>query len=141
MLMAYNRRILKDLNVPWLLEIQSKCQNEDTCTSMRVGDEVFLCRAHGDGRPCSARNYIFHAMDDASSLLSSPQHFPTEGQIPRQSRRLFVTVCKQLARVFSHMYQHHHELFTACEAKTSLYARFKKLVQMYELLPDDTLPN
>lgn len=100
-----------------------------------------MCRAHDDGRSCTAREYISHSIDAASDQLQSNKPISTsEGmRLPRHSHQLFSLVCKQLARIFSHIYLHHHDLFQRCEETTSLYARFTKLTKTFDLMPDGLL--
>lgn len=135
------RRIVQDFNVPWLTKLQEVCTSTENCRAMRIGDDVLMCREHDDGRPCTAQEYIFHTLDAAADTLGSigTSHL-TNTTIPRQSTRLFPGVCKQIARVFSHLHHHHGDMFTSCEAETSLYARFKCLVETNSLLPEDALP-
>lgn len=100
-----------------------------------------MCRAHNDGRLCTAREYISHTIDAASEQLQSTKPISTseDMRLPRPSHQLFSLVCKQLARIFSHIYLHHHDLFQRCEVTTSLYARFKKLTTTFNLMPDGLL--
>lgn len=127
--------------MPWLTKLQQVCTSTGDCDAMRIGDDVLVCREHNDGRPCTAQEYIFHAMDAAADTLGGIGVFHSKNTtIPRQSTRLFPGVCKQIARVFAHLYRHHGEMFASCEAETSLYARFKCLVETNSLLPEDTLP-
>ena len=133
--------IRQDFNVPWLTRLQEVCTSSGGCNAMRIGDDILLCREHNDGRPCTAQEYIFHAMDAAADTLGSIGAFHSKlTSIPRHCTRLFPGVCKQIARVFSHLYLHHNEMFASCEADTSLYARFKCLVEANSLLPEDALP-
>lgn len=140
---ADDRRILRDLNVPWLLGVQRECRNEDTCRALRIGDDTYMCRVHSDGRLCTAREYICHTIDAATEQLQVPRH-PTLA-MPlhlHPCMQLYTSVCKQLARIFSHIYLHHHDLFARCEQTTHLYARFHELTEMYDLLPEITpIPN
>lgn len=135
------KRILRDMNVPWLLSIHKECQDTNTCRALRIGEDTYMCRSHDDGRSCTAREYISHAIDDASEQLQSTKPISTsEGmRLPQHSHQLFSLVCKQLARIFSHIYLHHHDLFQRCEKSTSLYARFKKLAKTFDLMPDGLL--
>lgn len=135
------RRILQDMNVPWLTRLQQVCTALGDCDAMRIGEDVLMCREHNDSRPCTAQEFIFHAMDAAANALGSIGSLhATSKTIPRQSTRVFPGVCKQMTRVFSHLYRHHYDMFTSCEAETSLYARFKCLMITYSLQSEDALP-
>lgn len=132
---------MRDLNVPWLVLLQTECAAErPTCASLHVGKDVYLCPTHGDGRACTALEYIHHALDGVAKQLSSTQVFPPQQPIPTRSVRLFGTACKQLARIFLHIYHHHPALFARCEADTALYARFRLLSERFTLFPADALP-
>lgn len=135
------KRILRDINAPWISGILKECHNSNTCHAMRVGEDTYMCRAHNDGRLCTAREYISHTIDAASEQLQSTKPISTseDMRLPRPSHQLFSLVCKQLARIFSHIYLHHHDLFQRCEETTSLYARFKKLTKTFNLMPDGLL--
>ena len=135
--------MLQDLNVPWLLALQRECQvakQPDTCDAMHVGGDVYLCPAHGNGRPCTALEYVLHATDAASETLRSTTYFPPLAPVPPQSVRHFAGVSKQLARVFLHLYEHHRDRFVLCEAESSLYARFRRLAAEFDLYPAYELP-
>ena len=99
-----------------------------------------MCRAHDDGRICTARDYIFHAIDMASDQLQSPRHFPPNQTKSLHHSHVVFAICRQLARIFSHLYLHHRSLFERCEQDTALYARFKKLTEEFQLLQADFLP-
>lgn len=133
--------MVRDLNVPWLLALQDACTaQQTTCATMHVGHDVYLCPVHGDGRTCTAFEYIQHALDGIAKQLSSPQAFPPRTSVPNRSVRLFSATCKQIARIFLHIYHHHPALFSQCEASSALYARFRLLSERYALFPIDTLP-
>ncbi|PKI83385.1 hypothetical protein MVES1_002496 [Malassezia vespertilionis] len=135
--------LVQDMNVPWIVRLQSECgkgAHQDTCEAMHVGADVYLCPSHGDSRPCTAMEYILHSLDTITAQLCSPQHFPGGAYVPHESVRLFYSMSKQLARIFLHIQLHHGELFAEAEATSSLYARFRMLVEMYDLYPVEELP-
>ena len=49
------KRILRDINAPWISGILKECHNSNTCHAMRVGEDTYMCRAHNDGRFCTER--------------------------------------------------------------------------------------
>lgn len=129
------------MNVPWLVQVTSVCQPSGRCAAMRSEDGVVLCRAHSDGRSCSARDYILHTVDMVSAMLSTPEP-AAPGQHPSGSSMcLLSSVCKLWLRIFMHLHDEHLAAFQACEASTSLYARLRALVGQYQLLPEDMLPD
>lgn len=138
---ADHRQLVRDLNVPWLLALQGTCTaHQPACATMHVGTDAYLCPVHGDGRSCTALEYIQHALDAIAKQLASPEAFPPDAPIPHRSVRLFGAACKQIARVFLHIYHHHPTLFAQCEASSALYARFRLLAERYALFPTDALP-
>lgn len=137
---ALTSQIIRDLNVPWLVRLAGVCSPAHaTCVAMQVGDDIYVCPAHGDGRACTAFAYTEHALELVSHSLVLPYAAPAL-PIAVQHRRTFGAPCKQLARIFLHMYCHHPALFAECEASSALYARFRLLCTRYALYPAEELP-
>lgn len=134
------KRIVQDLNVPWIVRLQAECRQAAACDAMTIGEDVFVCTSHETEQQCSAFDYIVHALDAVADVLHSQRHFPANARIPKKSVCLFRVVCKSLARVFLHIIFQHAELFRECEAQTALYERFYALADAYELYPIEALP-
>ena len=91
------------------------------------------------------------ALDATTALINSSRYFPSRMSIAPTSTKHFSSIARRLYRIFAHAYYHHREVFDQCEvrlsrrgsadrqAETSLYARFLRLVQDYELVSADVL--
>jgi hypothetical protein len=137
------RRLVLDFSTPWLTMLQLDCdrkKNPKTCEAMNADDWMYLCASHGEEKQCCAIDYIIHTLDGTTALLNSQRHFPSRTFIPTTSLRHFGSVSRRLSRIFVHAFEHHRDVFEACEAETSLYARFLALVQTYDLISVDALP-
>lgn len=137
------RRIVSDFTTPWLISLQRECDRKrkpTSCDAMNADDWMYLCASHGEEKQCCAIDYIIHTLDGTTALLNSHRHFPSRTYIPNTSLRHFGSISRRLSRIFVHAYEHHRDVFEACEAETSLYARFLKLVQSYDLVAMDSLP-
>lgn len=163
------RRIVLDFTTPWLTSLQKECDRKTrpkTCDAMNADDWMYLCASHGEEKQCCAIDYIVHTLDGTTALLNSARHFPSRTYIPTTSLRHFGSVSRRLSRIFVHAYEHHSDVFEACEVsnqfpgslsfpcplshtsyspirlqnETSLYARFLALVQTYDLIAVDSLP-
>lgn len=107
---------------------------------MNADDWMYLCASHGEEKQCCAIDYIIHTLDGTTALLNSHRHFPSRTYVPTTSLRHFGSVSRRLTRIFVHAHEHHRDTFEACEAETSLYARFLALVEVYDLVAVETLP-
>ena len=137
------RRLVLDFSTPWLTMLQTDCDRKKspkTCEAMNADDWMYLCASHGEEKQCCAIDYIIHTLDGTTALLNSQRHFPSRTFIPTTSLRHFGSISRRLSRIFVHAYEHHRDVFEACEAETSLYARFLALVQTYDLISVDALP-
>lgn len=117
-----------------------------------------------DLKQCCAIDYILHTVDSATALLNSPRAFPSRYifgyllihlfavlinldiflplirlSIPQTSHRHFPSLARRLGRIFAHAYFHHREAFEQAEAESSLYARFLKLTNHFDLVPAEFL--
>ncbi|PWZ02522.1 Mob1/phocein, partial [Testicularia cyperi] len=136
------RRLVLDLTTPWLTALQQDCDKHarpTTCAAMNAGDWMFLCASHGEEKQCCAIDYMVHTLDGATSLLNSARHFPSRTYVPNTSLRHFGSIARRLSRIFVHAWCYHKDVFEACEAETSLYARFHALVETYDLTATDNL--
>lgn len=137
------RRLVLDFSTPWLTMLQKDCdkkKNPKTCEAMNADDWMYLCASHGEEKQCCAIDYIIHTLDGTTALLNSQRHFPSRTFIPTTSLRHFGSVTRRLSRIFVHAFEHHRDVFEVCEAETSLYARFLALVQAYDLMSVESLP-
>lgn len=137
------RRIVLDFSTPWLTMLQKDCDKNakpKTCEAMNADDWMYLCASHGEEKQCCAIDYIIHTLDGTTALLNSQRHFPSRTYIPTTSLRHFGSVSRRLSRIFVHAFEHHRDVFEACEAETSLYARFIALVQNFDLIAVESLP-
>ncbi|PWN37591.1 Mob1/phocein, partial [Meira miltonrushii] len=136
------RRIVSDFTTPWLTSLQRECDRKrkpSSCDAMNADDWMYLCASHGEEKQCCAIDYIIHTLDGTTALLNSHRHFPSRTYIPTTSLRHFGSISRRLSRIFVHAHEHHRDVFEACEAETSLYARFLTLVQAYDLVALDSL--
>lgn len=135
------RRIVLDFSTPWLTLLQRECDKRNkSCEAMNADDWMYLCASHGEEKQCCAIDYMIHTLDGTTALLNSQRHFPSRTYIPTTSLRHFGSACRRISRIFVHTYEHHRDVFEACEAETALYARFLALVQTYDLIHVDSLP-
>ncbi|UZJ51368.1 hypothetical protein CBS101457_000688 [Exobasidium rhododendri] len=137
------RRIVLDFSTPWLTLLQKDCDKKlkpKSCEAMNADDWMYLCASHGEEKQCCAIDYIIHTLDGTTALLNSQRHFPSRTFIPTTSLRHFGSISRRLSRIFVHAFEHHRDVFEACEAETSLYARFFALVQTFDLIAIDSLP-
>ncbi|KAG8216405.1 Mob1/phocein [Butyriboletus roseoflavus] len=135
------RRLAQDLSHPLITMLQQEC-TRSSCPQMKAGEWLYLCVAHGnDGamEQCCAIDYILHTVDSATALLNSPRAFPSRLSIPQTSHRHFSSLARRLGRIFAHAYFHHREAFEQAEAESSLYARFLKLTNQFDLVPAEFL--
>ncbi|KAH0834777.1 Mob1/phocein [Lanmaoa asiatica] len=154
------RRLAQDLSHPLITMLQQEC-TRSSCPQMKAGEWLYLCVAHGndgamevrirlnqqislysdapDLKQCCAIDYILHTVDSATALLNSPRAFPSRLSIPQTSHRHFSSLARRLGRIFAHAYFHHREAFEQAEAESSLYARFLKLTNQFDLVPAEFL--
>ena len=115
---SHDRRIVLDFSTPWLTSLQKECDRKTrpkTCDAMNADDWMYLCASHGEEKQCCAIDYIVHTLDGTTALLNSARHFPSRTYIPTTSLRHFGSVSRRLSRIFVHAYEHHSDVFEACE--------------------------
>jgi hypothetical protein len=119
-----------------------------SCPAMRVGEQVFLCAAHGgeaDGgggpRACCAPDYAAHTLDAAQALLAAPWAFPSRAAVRSASAAAphFANVARRLYRPLAHAWRHHAAEFAAFEAATRCTARLEAIARKHALLADDAI--
>ena len=119
-----------------------------SCPAMRVGEQVFLCAAHGgdaDGgggpRACCAPDYAAHTLDAAQALLAAPWAFPSRSAVRSAAAAAphFANVARRLYRPLAHAWRHHAAEFAAFEAATRCTARLEAIARKHALLADDAI--
>uniref|UniRef100_A0A2K6E0Q1 Uncharacterized protein n=1 Tax=Macaca nemestrina TaxID=9545 RepID=A0A2K6E0Q1_MACNE len=111
----------------WKYEhLRQLCLDEchpDTCTQMTW---IFLCAAHKTPKECPAVDYTRHTLNGAACLLKSNKYFSSRVSIKKSSVVKPKSVCREIYRIFSHVY------FPSS-------ADFIKYVMKYNLMSKDNL--
>ncbi|KAJ3570951.1 hypothetical protein NPX13_g5550 [Xylaria arbuscula] len=108
---------------------------------MRASEWQFLCAVHDQPKSCCAIDYCCHTLDWAANVVTNPKIFPSrfvlvsEGHDKGAVLRNLVNVFRRLHRIFAHAWFQHREVFWSVESRTGLYAFFKTVCDMYDLLP------
>ncbi|KAI1484707.1 Mob1/phocein [Biscogniauxia mediterranea] len=112
-----------------------------TCPEMRASEWQFLCAVHDQPKSCCAIDYCCHTLDWAANIVTNPKIFPsrfvvvTEGHDKSAALKNLINVFRRLHRIFAHAWFQHRGVFWSVEAQTGLYAFFKTVCDMYDLLP------
>ncbi|KAI2637062.1 Mob1/phocein [Hypomontagnella submonticulosa] len=112
-----------------------------TCPEMRASEWQFLCAVHDQPKSCCAIDYCCHTLDWAANVVTNPKIFPSrfvvlsEGHDKSAVLKNLVNVFRRLHRIFAHAWFQHRGVFWSVEAQTGLYAFFKTVCDMYDLLP------
>ncbi|KAI2469380.1 Mob1/phocein [Annulohypoxylon bovei var. microspora] len=112
-----------------------------TCPEMRASEWQFLCAVHDQPKSCCAIDYCCHTLDWAANVVTNPKIFPSrfvvvlEGYDKSSVLKNLVNVFRRLHRIFAHAWFQHRGVFWSVEAQTGLYAFFKTVCDMYDLLP------
>ncbi|KAI1430558.1 Mob1/phocein [Xylaria sp. CBS 124048] len=112
-----------------------------TCPEMRASEWQFLCAVHDQPRSCCAIDYCCHTLDWAANVVTNPKIFPSrfvlvaEGHDKNAVVKNLVIVFRRLHRIFAHAWFQHRKVFWSVESQTGLYAFFKIVCDMYDLLP------
>ncbi|OTB19913.1 hypothetical protein K445DRAFT_7929 [Daldinia sp. EC12] len=112
-----------------------------TCPEMRASEWQFLCAVHDQPKSCCAIDYCCHTLDWAANVVTNPKIFPSrfvvlsEGHDKSSVLKNLVNVFRRLHRIFAHAWFQHRGVFWSVEAQTGLYAFFKTVCDMYDLLP------
>ncbi|KAI1421656.1 Mob1/phocein [Xylaria sp. FL1777] len=112
-----------------------------TCPEMRASEWQFLCAVHDQPKSCCAIDYCCHTLDWAANVVTNPKIFPSrfvlvsEGHDKSAVLKNLVNVFRRLHRIFAHAWFQHQEVFWSVESRTGLYAFFKTVCDMYDLLP------
>ncbi|KAI8066246.1 Mob1/phocein [Gilbertella persicaria] len=125
-----------------VVALESECTKQN-CPEMKADGWLYLCAAHPSTQSCPAIDYIIHTLDGATILLNNSKYFPSRISVPEPSLKHFQSIARRLYRIFAHAYFHHREVYESFENETHLYARFLKLSQTYELIPNSlvSIPN
>ncbi|KAI1409436.1 Mob1/phocein [Hypoxylon sp. FL1857] len=112
-----------------------------TCPEMRASEWQFLCAVHDQPKSCCAIDYCCHTLDWAANVVTNPKIFPSrfvvlaDGHDKTGVLKHLVNVFRRLHRIFAHAWFQHRGVFWSVEAQTGLYAFFKTVCDMYDLLP------
>ncbi|KAI0914912.1 Mob1/phocein [Ustulina deusta] len=112
-----------------------------TCPEMRASEWQFLCAVHDQPKSCCAIDYCCHTLDWAANVVTNPKIFPSrfvlvsEGHDKGAVLKNLVNVFRRLHRIFAHAWFQHRGVFWSVESRTGLYAFFKTVCDMYDLLP------
>ncbi|CAJ2513615.1 Uu.00g017340.m01.CDS01 [Anthostomella pinea] len=112
-----------------------------TCPEMRASEWQFLCAVHDQPKSCCAIDYCCHTLDWAANVVTNPKIFPSrfvmvsEGHDKSAVLKNLVNVFRRLHRIFAHAWFQHRGVFWSVEAQMGLYAFFKTVCDMYDLLP------
>ncbi|KAI1095883.1 Mob1/phocein [Rostrohypoxylon terebratum] len=112
-----------------------------TCPEMRASEWQFLCAVHDQPKSCCAIDYCCHTLDWAANVVTNPKIFPSRFVVVPESHdkssvlKNLINVFRRLHRIFAHAWFQHRGVFWSIEAQTGLYAFFKTVCDMYDLLP------
>ncbi|KAI0432554.1 Mob1/phocein [Xylaria sp. FL1042] len=112
-----------------------------TCPEMRASEWQFLCAVHDQPKRCCAIDYCCHTLDWAANVVTNPKIFPSrfvlvsDGHDKSAVLKNLINVFRRLHRIFAHAWFQHREVFWSVESRTGLYAFFKTVCDMYDLLP------
>ncbi|KAI0803992.1 Mob1/phocein [Xylaria sp. FL0064] len=112
-----------------------------TCPEMRASEWQFLCAVHDQPKSCCAIDYCCHTLDWAANVVTNPKIFPSRfvlvshGHDKSAVLKNLINVFRRLHRIFAHAWFQHREVFWSVESRTGLYAFFKTVCDMYDLLP------
>ncbi|TGJ82992.1 hypothetical protein E0Z10_g5776 [Xylaria hypoxylon] len=112
-----------------------------TCPEMRASEWQFLCAVHDQPKSCCAIDYCCHTLDWAANVVTNPKIFPSrfvlvsEGHDKSAVLKNLINVFRRLHRIFAHAWFQHRDVFWSVESRTGLYAFFKTVCDIYDLLP------
>ncbi|KAI0967055.1 Mob1/phocein [Xylaria arbuscula] len=112
-----------------------------TCPEMRASEWQFLCAVHDQPKSCCAIDYCCHTLDWAANVVTNPKIFPSrfvlvsDGHDKSAVLKNLINVFRRLHRIFAHAWFQHRDVFWSVESRTGLYAFFKTVCDMYDLLP------
>ncbi|KAI0202291.1 Mob1/phocein [Astrocystis sublimbata] len=112
-----------------------------TCPEMRASEWQFLCAVHDQPKSCCAIDYCCHTLDWAANVVTNPKIFPSRFVLGSESHdksavwKNLVNVFRRLHRIFAHAWFQHRTVFWGVETLHGLYAFFKSVCDLYDLLP------
>ncbi|KAI0403917.1 Mob1/phocein [Xylaria palmicola] len=112
-----------------------------TCPEMRASEWQFLCAVHDTPKSCCAIDYCCHTLDWAANVVTNPKLFPSRFVMVSEAHdkgavvKNLVNVFRRLHRIFAHAWFQHRGVFWSVESQTGLYAFFKTVCDLYDLLP------
>ncbi|KAI0391076.1 Mob1/phocein [Xylariaceae sp. FL0594] len=111
-----------------------------TCPEMRASEWQFLCAVHEQPKSCCAIDYCCHTLDWAANVVTNPKLFPSrfvllDGHDKSAVLKSLINVFRRLHRIFAHAWFQHRTVFWKVESQTGLYAFFKTVCDINDLLP------
>ncbi|KAH6895502.1 Mob1/phocein [Thelonectria olida] len=113
----------------------------NTCPEMRASEWQFLCAVHEQPKSCCAIDYCCHTLDWAANVVTDQKIFPSRFVVLSDNHsknvgvKNLVNVFRRLHRIFAHAWFQHRGVFWSVEGQTGLYVFFKKVCDLYDLLP------
>lgn len=108
---------------------------------MRASEWQFLCAVHEQPKSCCAIDYCCHTLDWAANVVTDQKIFPSRFVVLSDNHsknvgvKNLVNVFRRLHRIFAHAWFQHRGVFWSVEGQTGLYVFFKKVCDLYDLLP------
>ncbi|SPN99658.1 related to cell cycle regulation Mob3 [Cephalotrichum gorgonifer] len=115
-----------------------------TCPEMRASEWQFLCAVHEQPKSCCAIDYCCHTLDWAANVVTDSKLFPSrfvalsDTHNKNVATKNLVNVFRRLHRIFAHAWFQHRSVFWSVEGQTGLYVFFKRVCDMYDLIPGET---
>jgi len=132
------RQFVIEFNV-LLVALGEECTPE-TCPKMTASNEwQYLCAAHRKPQECAAIDYMMHAIDGSTALLTNAKHFTVRSRVPPSNAKYFQSMARRLYRIFAHVFYHHRQIFDNLETERHLCARFSHFVMKYKLMSPSML--
>lgn len=115
-----------------------------TCPEMRASEWQFLCAVHEQPKSCCAIDYCCHTLDWAANVVTDQKIFASrlvalsDAHNKNMAMKNLVNVFRRLHRIFAHAWFQHRSVFWSVEGQTGLYIFFKRVCDMYDLIPGET---
>lgn len=111
---------------------------------MRASEWQFLCAVHEQPKSCCAIDYCCHTLDWAANVVTDQKIFASrlvalsDTHNKNMAMKNLVNVFRRLHRIFAHAWFQHRSVFWSVEGQTGLYIFFKRVCDMYDLIPGET---
>lgn len=111
---------------------------------MRASEWQFLCAVHEQPKSCCAIDYCCHTLDWAANVVTDQKIFASrlvalsDTHNKNMAMKNLVNVFRRLHRIFAHAWFQHRSVFWSVEGQTGLYVFFKRVCDMYDLIPGET---